>query len=111
MTTTTTFFDATLTLQQLTGSNAANRMLALLIGARDFVKSDEDAYVQFGFKGCRKANKCRITLAADDTYTLTFYKYNRKTFECPVVEETEGVYNDMLKAIFESFTGLYLSLR
>jgi len=101
-------FDANLALQQL--CQGPTGRLKVMVGASQFVKSDEDNYIQFSFKGCRKANKCRITLRADDTYNLTFFKFNRKTYDCPQVHEVEGAFCDMLKDCFESFTGLYLSL-
>lgn len=106
----TTTFDATLALQQLTGSKAVGRTLALMIRAHGLVKSDADSYVMFSFKGCRKANKCRITLEPSNTYKVEFFKYNRKTFECPLVYDIDGIYDDMLKGVFEDYTGLYLSL-
>ena len=100
-------FDASTALRQLC-QGPTGRLV--MVGATNFVKSDADNYIQFSFKGCRKANKCRIMLNADDTYTLTFFKFNRKTYDCPQVHEVEGAYCDMLKDCFESFTGLYLSL-
>lgn len=66
--------------------------------------------LQVNFKGSRKANKLQIILMADDTYTVRFFKYNRRTFDCPMVEEWEGMYWDMLKENIERFTGLYWSL-
>jgi len=103
-------FDANQALDQLTQSNNGVGRLHVMVGASRFVKSDEDNYIQFSFKSCRKANKCRITLNADNTYNLTFFKFNRKTYDCPQVHEVEGTYYGMLKDCFESFTGLYLSL-
>ena len=100
-------FNAPLALRQL-AQGPTGRLK--MVGAHNFVADHEANYVQFSFKSCRKANKCRITLNADDTYTLTFFKFNRKSFECPQVHEVEGAYCDMLKDCFESFTGLYLSL-
>ena len=92
--------------QQLGGSV---RKIALMVGARDFVAIENG--LQFSFRSCRKANKVRITLNSMDTYDVEFFKYNRRTFECPMVHEVSGAYCDMLTDVFESFTGLYLSLR
>lgn len=105
---TTSNFDAKLALDQLTQSNNGIGRLVAMIGAKDFVKGSD--HVQFGFKSCRQANKCSIILNADDTYTVRFHKFNRRSLECKQVIEFEGVYCDQLKEIFESFTGLYLSL-
>jgi hypothetical protein len=101
-------FDAATALQQL--AQGPTGRLKAMVNARDFVQSSEENYVQFTFSGFRGANKCRITLRADDTYDLEFFKYNRRTFECPRVTIMGGVYCDMLKDCFENFTGLYLSL-
>ncbi len=43
-------------------------------------------------------------------YSVEFYKLNRKTFECPMVEECEIVYFDQLKRAIETVTGLFLSI-
>ena len=82
--------------------------LSAMVGASNFV-GDTDS-VMFSFKGCRKANKCRVTLLSSDTYKFELYKYSRKTFDCPVVYEADGIYWDMLKPVFERWTGLRLSL-
>lgn len=66
--------------------------------------------LQINFKGSKKANKVQIILEANDTYTMRFYKYNSRTFDCPVVGEFDFLYWDALKETFERFTGLYLSL-
>ncbi len=105
---TTSNFDAKTALDQLTQSNNGVGRLVAMVGATDFVKGPN--YLQFGFKSCRKANKCYVALNADDTYTISFFKYNRRTFDCPLVHQVEGAYCDMLKEIFESFTGLYLTI-
>lgn len=91
-------------IQQMGGQ----KRLAIMTGAHTFVADDNS--VQFKFKGCREANICKITLDPMDTYTFQLYRFNNKTFDCPKVYELEGAYNDMLKPVFESETGLYLSL-
>lgn len=83
------------------------RRLSLMVGASDFV-GDENS-VQFGFKGCRKANKCRVVLEPSDTYRVEFWKYNGRTYEMAKVSEFDDIYCDMLTALFEEQTGLYLS--
>ena len=81
--------------------------LTAMIGASDFA-ADETS-VQFSFKGCRKANKCRVTLLADDTYRCELFRFDR-SFNMHTVYSQDGLYWDMLKPVFESETGLYLSL-
>ena len=83
--------------------------LKAMVGAHDFV-GDENS-VQFGFKGCRKANKCRVILDyGSDTYNFELWHLNKRTWDFSKVYEIEGIYFDMLKPIFEDETGLYLSL-
>lgn len=53
------------------------------------------------------ANKCRITLAGD-LYTVTFYAI--RGIACRVVNETEMVYADSLRALFTKVTGFDTSL-
>lgn len=53
-------------------------------------------------------NWVRVTLTAMDDYTLTFLKV-RGVKTTPVAER-EGVYNDSLRAVFTSVTGLDTSL-
>lgn len=70
-----------------------------------------DAFA-FKFKGCRKANYCKVTLdEATDTYTVELHKIgraplfeSREVFNCPLV------YADSLHTIIEAETGLRLSL-
>lgn len=96
--------------------------LGAMIGARNFLALKSG--VRFDFKMNSKMNRCQIELNSMDTYDVKFYKNckitgNEKTIEAmdkkiaksqKVVEAIDGIYNDMLKPIFESTTGLYLSL-
>ena len=83
--------------------------LRAMVGVTYFVADGENK-ICFDYKGCRKSNKIHITLNSLDTYDIEFFKYNRKTFECPQVGSFENIYGDQLVEIFEVFTGLYLSL-
>lgn len=95
-------------LNQLTQSqNGANRLKAL-IGAKHFVRDEKAHSIAFKFGCCRKANYFKITLNVWDLYDLEFGKV--KKFDYDVVKTYSGVYDDMLKDIFEEFTGLTLSL-
>ncbi len=89
------------------------KRLALMIGAKDWVGGEN--YLQFGFKGSRWANKCTVTLDANDTYTMEFFKFPRDPMKITktsfnAVSSDDGLYCDMLVKVFESETGLYLSL-
>lgn len=101
-------FDAKTALDQLTHSENGIGRLKAMIGGKMFVAGDD--FVQFGFKGCRKANKCRITLTPADTYTLQFYRFKPSTLECGLVCETSDLHAEDLRRVFEDVTGLYLSL-
>ena len=70
----------------------------------------ENLSVTIRFKGCRKFDRVKVTLAADDTYTVHFMKFSSRTFELTREDKTEGAHADQLVSIFESKTGLYLSL-
>src|SRR5580698_10794847 len=54
-------------------------------------------------------NAVKITLDPTDTYSVEFKKIGtaRNGYKCTVVKAFEGVYNDQLRPIFESTTGLY----
>ena len=85
--------------------------MAAIVGAKDFLASgDNHETLVFKFKGCKHTNAVRITLNAMDTYDVEFLKINARKLTCETVESVEGVYNDMLQDVFESFTGLYLTL-
>ncbi len=91
-------------LQQMGG--AGN--LSAMIGATYFV--GDETSLQFSFKGCRKANKCRVTLLPNDLYRMELLKVNKRTYDLEYLYEEEGLYWDMLKPVFENETGLDLSL-
>jgi len=96
--------------------------LKAMLGVKQFLVIDEG--VVFQFKMNSKMNKCEIKLNGMDLYDMKFYKYhnitgNEKTIEAMdkkiaksqiVVEAIDGLYNDMLKSVFESTTGLRVSL-
>jgi hypothetical protein len=84
-----------------------NRFIAMT-GAKNFV--GDDSSLKFSFPSCRKANTCRVTLNSMDTYDVEFFKFNRRTFDCPSIKTVDNVYNDQLQSIFTKFTGLNTSL-
>jgi len=83
-----------------------------MVNGRDFLILD--AGVQFTFSGKRGMNKCLVKLNTQDTYDVEFWycKLNKKTYEfkSEMKKEYNDVYASMLIDIFESTTGLYLSL-
>lgn len=96
-------------LQQLGGFGKLRAMIGIYsvvaLGESD---QEDRGGVQFGFKGSRKVNKCRIILDHSDTYTFELWKITKKSWD--KVYELSGVYFDMLIDLFESETGLDLSL-
>jgi hypothetical protein len=100
-------FDSKLALQQLCRSEAPVRVLKTLVGSTHVYAGPRKA--EFTFKMCRKADVCRIEYTVDDTYKMTFLKI--VGHQLVEVEVFDGIYYDDLKKVFESFTGLYLSLR
>jgi len=102
--------DAQQTLNQLTNTNNGGQRLVVMVGAKNIVKSDADSFVSFKFmKGAKnKANYMKITLNAMDTYDVEFGYIRGMNYT--VRSEHEGVYDDMLKDLFENETGLRLSM-
>jgi len=84
-----------------------NKMMAMA-GAKNFV--DHGDALSFKFKACKKYNYCKVTLDEGlDLYNVTFSKVDKwgaQTNE----KNIAAVYADQLKKVFESETGLYLSL-
>jgi hypothetical protein len=84
--------------------------LSAMIGATNIGYSSKDGSLQFHFKSCKKSNVLKVEVTPADLYKVTFYKYNRRTYETNTVKEIDGLYNDQLKEAIENYTGLYLSL-
>lgn len=86
------------------------RRFIAMTGTKNFVGSD--TYLQFDLpRGCaNKATKCRVTLDANDTYTVTFYKWNARKLDMATVGEQTGIYCDMLRNVFTEATGMLTSL-
>ena len=105
---------AEIILQQMGG----NKFLAMT-GANHLVADGNTLRMSLP-KNLSKANKLYITLEADDTYTMRFFKYtagrlNKKTYEwtedkVTEIKEVKGVYCDMLQSIFTETTGMYTYL-
>lgn len=101
-------------LEQLGG----NRFLAMT-GANHLV-ADGNTLRMTLTKNRSRANRLYITLDADDTYTMRFFRFtagrlNRKTFawtddKTEEVKTVNGVYCDMLQEIFTATTGMVTHL-
>lgn len=101
--------------EQLGGSK-----FSAMTGSTDFMGQDNTLEMRLQ-KNRSGANRLYITLDADDTYTMHFYKYTRMEFDLETFEiisgskrekikEIKGVYADMLQDVFEGVTGLYTTL-
>jgi len=98
------------------GRNIVAETIADQIGRKAFAMMgtgydkwyDKDSLI-FKIRGSRKCNRVKVELKGDDTYTVSFYRMNEKTYEINSWE-VAGVYNDQLNRIIEAETGLYLSL-
>lgn len=101
---------ATTTLNQLTNSINGGTRLSVMIGAKNFMRSEKDYTIGFKFtaKAKNKANYCRIKLNASDLYDVEFISI--RGADVKTVSTHNDLYADMLKSVFETETGLYLSL-
>jgi hypothetical protein len=93
-------------LKQMGGARRIAAMTGAGKGARRFLVIENG--VQFGFGFNNQMNRVMIRLNGSDLYDVEFWKIGKKT--CKKVKEYKDVYCDMLIEIFESTTGLYLSL-
>lgn len=108
---------ANIILSQLDG----NKFIAMT-GAKNFIALNEkDGAVIFHIgKNSSKANRVKITLEWDNTYTMEFikhtpYKFNARTMKetqekTEILETVTEVYCDTLQEVFENYTGLYTHL-
>lgn len=83
-----------------------------MTGAKDFLSTERGLI--FGlprYPGVR-TNKVRITLDADDTYSVEFMRIAKKAGVPTVttLDTISGVYADNLREVFEGYTGLATAL-
>jgi len=71
-----------------------------------FASVENGVRIYFKNRQPSRGNIVQVVLAADDTYTVTFY--NRRAGTTKVVREVEDVYCDQLIDLFERQTGYYL---
>jgi len=93
-------------LRQMGGSHR----LGAMIGAHSFVYVDAGDALIFRWKARakNKANSVKMTLEPSDTYRVEFWSIRGTTIK--QVGDFDGIYADQLKPLFETQTGLYLSL-
>lgn len=89
---------------------------AAMTGSKNFIADGNTLRMSLA-RNASKANRLYITLDADDTYTMRFFRYTAPRFNSKTVSFTEekvtevreikGVYCDMLQGLFTEVTGLY----
>ncbi len=97
--------------QQLGGGR-----FAVMTGSKNFLADGNTLRMALAKNGS-KANRLWITLDADDTYTMRFFKYTAPRFNYKTatftdekiteVKEYKCVYCDMLQDLFTEVTKLY----
>lgn len=91
----------------------------VMTGSKNFLDDGNTLRMALA-KNASKANRLWITLEADDTYTMRFFRYtaprySTKTYtfsdeKITEVRTIKGVYCDMLQELFTEVTGLYTRL-
>lgn len=86
------------------------RKLQMFVKGREFIaiKGDHDlGGLRFKFSGNRKMNFCEVHLNGKDLYDVKLIKVHGTSRK--VKAETNDVYAEDLRRVFEEHTGLYLS--
>lgn len=96
--------------QEIMMEQLGGHKMRVMTGATGFM-TEGDNILRFSFKGnVKTGNKCRLILEADDTYTMEFYAWNRRSLDCKKVAAFDGLFNWDLKRVFTQQTGLYVTL-
>lgn len=74
----------------------------VLTGAKNFVGGENFLQFRFG-----RGHGMRITLNGSDTYDIDHYVV--RGMDVKDLGRREGIYNDMLKDVFEEMTGLFVT--
>jgi len=91
--------EAEMILKQLGG----NRFVAMT-GAKNFVSDGASLSFSLPRGASNKANKVRVTLTTDDTYTVEFFNIRGVNFK--QVSSHVGIYASNLQNLFTAETGL-----
>jgi hypothetical protein len=85
-----------------------NRFVAMT-GSKDFVATENGLTFKLAkvYNGISHVN---VTLDCDDTYRVTFNKWNARRLQHAIVATHAGIYCDMLQDLFTNETGLYTTL-
>ena len=85
------------------------RMFVTMTGAKNFMFGERELQFSIG-RNASGANKVRISLQSDDTYTVTFYRIRKAGLKVDVMFECDGIYAENLQSYFEKVTGLFTRL-
>ena len=80
---------------------------AVMTGARDFVTVNNGVQFRIG-RNAKRVNRVTVTLNGLDLYDVMFW--NVRGAKATILSETENVYADQLRSVFEAATGMYTSL-
>lgn len=79
-----------------------------MTGAKHFMAGENFIQFKIGGGAKNKINTVKVSLDADDTYTVEFYSI------CGInarkISESRGIYCDMLRSEFTNATGFYTSI-
>lgn len=81
--------------------------LSMMVGAKNFVAHESAVSFKLGTGSTNGINYVKVTLDASDTYTVAFGRV--RSFKLTDKGTHEGIYCDMLVALFEKETGFFLS--
>lgn len=87
-----------------------NHFLAMT-GAKNLITGSN--FLQFDVPASmtkERANKIRVTLASNDTYTLAAYKFSARKLHLLEVGKASDIYAETLRSAFTRLTGLHTSL-
>lgn len=82
---------------------------SVMTGAKNFLGLPDGLAFSIG-RNASSANKVKITLCGDDTYTVRFSKFSMKKLEDKELKVFDGIYAENLTEVFTRFTGLYTRL-
>ena len=96
-----------MTVAEIILSQLGGRKFIVMTGAKNLL--DHGSALSMRIPSSKdKFNYVKITLDPSDTYTVEFGRVWGTSYR--VIETMDGIYNDMLRDIFEERTGLFTSL-
>lgn len=105
-----------LTVTQVILQQLGGHKFLVMTGAHSVISNNEDKALSMALPASltkNRVNYCKVTLAADDTYTVFVGRVRgtAKGVAWGATQELTGVYCDQLQEVFTQLTGLFTSLR